>query len=244
LEQLYRDLNNGHLETKEEFIKDFEQALQKEIMTDADSKARLEHGRKVLSTYYDFHKEDFAPCISTEKNFGTSLSSQVYLDDIPLTGKVDRIEFLSPSLRGADATRQSHTTLSSLRGGTPTWQSHTNKEVRVVDYKTGKPKTRNEIEGNTKNSTGDYKRQLVFYELLTKLDKSFQYEVTETELHFIEPDAKGDFHKERFSITSEDLTILKKEIRSSVDGIRSLNFPRTDDLNKCATCPFKSHCGR
>jgi len=38
--------------------------------------------------------------------------------------------------------------------------------LNVIDYKTGRPKSRNEIEGNTKNSNGDYKRQLVFYNLL------------------------------------------------------------------------------
>jgi len=216
LEQLYRGLNNGHLESKADFLKDFEAALQKEIMTDADFKARLEHGQKVLSSYYDHEKENFAPCISTEKNFGSSLSSQVYLEDIPLTGKVDRIDLTNKA----------------------------EKKVRVVDYKTGKPKTRNEIEGNTKNSNGDYKRQLVFYQLLSDLDRSFQYEVTETELHFVEPDAKGDFHSEKFKITPEDLTTLKKEITSSMSEIRSLHFPRTDDLNKCATCPFRSHCQR
>ncbi len=216
LEQLYRDLNNGHFESKEDFLKDFELALQRETLTPAELLSRLEHGRKTLSAYYDFHKEELAPCLSTEKNFGTSLSSQIYLDDIPLSGKVDRIDLVNKA----------------------------EKKVRVIDYKTGKPKTRNEIEGNTKNSTGDYKRQLIFYDLLSKLDKSFPYTVTETELHFVEPDTKGNFHKERFQITPGDLTTLKKEIRSVVSNIRSLNFPRTNDTDKCATCPFKSHCQR
>jgi DNA helicase-2/ATP-dependent DNA helicase PcrA len=40
--------------------------------------------------------------------------------------------------------------------------------VNVVDYKTGKPKTRNELMGETKNANGDYYRQLVFYKLLLK----------------------------------------------------------------------------
>lgn len=32
----------------------------------------------------------------------------------------------------------------------------------VYDFKTGKPKSRNEIEGLTKSSSGNYKRQLIF----------------------------------------------------------------------------------
>ncbi len=182
----------------------------------------------MLTNYYDKYEKEFTTCLFTEKNFGTSLTSQIHLDDIALTGKVDRIELISPSLRGADATRQSHTT----------------KDVRVIDYKTGKSKTRNEIEGNTKNSDGDYKRQLTFYQLLSELDKSFQYEVKETQIDFIEPDAQNNFHRENFIISTEDVSNLKKEIKDSVAQIRNLDFTRTEDLTKCATCPFKSHCLR
>jgi DNA helicase II / ATP-dependent DNA helicase PcrA len=216
LEMFYRELNNGKLESKEIFLKDFEAALQREIMTETDFKDRLAHGKKVLTTYYDKYEKEFATCLFTEKSFGTSLTSQIHLDDIALTGKVDRV----------DSTNEKE------------------KHVRVIDYKTGKPKTRNEIEGNTKNSDGDYKRQLTFYQLLSELDKSFQYQVKETQIEFVEPDAKGEFHKENFIISDEDVTNLKKEIRESVAQIRDLDFTRTEDLTKCATCPFKSHCNR
>jgi DNA helicase-2/ATP-dependent DNA helicase PcrA len=216
LEMFYRELNNGKLESKEIFLKDFEAALAREIMTETDFKDRLAHGKKVLTTYYDKYEKEFTICLFTEKSFGTSLTSQIHLDDIALTGKVDRV----------DSTNEKE------------------KHVRVIDYKTGKPKTRNEIEGNTKNSDGDYKRQLTFYQLLSELDKSFQYQVKETQIEFIEPDAKGDFHKEKFIISDEDVTNLKKEIKDSVAKIRDLDFTRTEDLTKCATCPFKSHCQR
>lgn len=228
LEQLYRELNNGKLEPKEIFLNDFEAALQREIMTETDFKDRLVHGKKVLTAYYDHYAKDFTACLFTEKNFGTSLTSQIHLDDIALTGKVDRIEYTTPSLRGVGTTKQ----------------SHTNNHVRVIDYKTGKSKTRNEIEGNTKNSDGDYKRQLTFYQLLAELDKSFQYEVKETQIDFLEPDAQNNFHRENFIISDEDVTELKKVIKTSVSQIRDLDFTRTEDLSKCATCPFKSHCQR
>ena len=216
IEMFYRELNNGKLESCELFLKDFESALQREIMTETDFKDRLAHGKKVLTNYYDHYAKEFTGCLFTEKNFGTSLSSQIHLDDIALTGKVDRIEVTNEK----------------------------EKHVRVVDYKTGKSKTRNEIEGNTKNSDGDYKRQLTFYQLLAELDKSFQYEVKETQIDFIEPDAQNNFHRENFIISDEDVANLKKEIKTSVSQIRNLDFTRTEDLTKCATCPFKSHCQR
>ena len=216
LEMFYRQLNNGKLQSKEIFLRDFEAALRREIMTETDFKDRILHGKKVLTTYYDKYEKEFTACLFTEKSFGTSLTSQIHLGDIALTGKVDRIEMTNEK----------------------------EKHVRVVDYKTGKSKTRNEIEGNTKTSDGDYKRQLVFYKLLSELDKSFPYKVQETQIEFVEPDAKGDFHKENFLIADDDVADLKKVIKDSITKIRNLDFARTDDLAKCATCPFKSHCNR
>ena len=56
-------------------------------------------------------------------------------DKVRITGKIDKIEILG------------------------------NGEVNVVDYKTGKRKTRNALCGLTRNSTGNEKRQLVFADL-------------------------------------------------------------------------------
>ena len=159
-------------------------------------------------------EEEAKEVVFTEKSFGTSLTSQIHLDDIALTGKADRIDLLNKK----------------------------ENSVKFIDYKTGKPKSRNEIEGNTQNSNGDYKRQLVFYKLLSELDKSFSYTVTETEIDFIEPDAKGDFHHEKFSISPPEVSDLKKLITYSVKSIHSLDFSRTTDMKVCDTCPFYSHC--
>lgn len=216
LENLYLELNNGKLEPKETLLKDFESALHRETMTTSDFNDRLAHGKKVLTKYYDKYEKEFAPSLFTEKGFGNSLTSQTHLDDILLTGKVDRIDLIN---KGENT-------------------------VRFTDYKTGKTKTRNEIEGNTKNSDGDYKRQLTFYRLLAELDPSFKYKVGETVLDFIEPDAKGDFHQEKFIITDQEVEELKQTIKDSAKEIRNLNFARTEDLTKCATCPFKQHCNR
>jgi len=215
LENLYQNLNNtGEIVSQEDFILDFEVALRQEIMTDNDYNDRLNHGRMILAGYYDHYKKEFERCLFTEKSFGTSLTSQIHLGDIPLTGKADRID-------------------------------ETNKEdkhVRFVDYKTGKVRTRGEIEGTTKTSDGGYFRQLTFYRLLADLDKSFPHKVIQTELDFIEPDSKGEYHRERFNITEEHVENLKTLIADTMKKIRSLDFGRTDDLSKCDRCPFRNHC--
>lgn len=128
---------------------------------------------------------------------------------VSINGKLDKIEFLSAS------------------------------EVNVVDYKTGKPKTRNYILGNTKDSEGDYWRQLVFYKLLLNLYKDGVYDMVSAELDFLEPDKKsGAYRKEKFTVSDDDVADLKETIMRVADEITSLSFwdqrCNKDDCEYCA----------
>ena len=87
--------------------------------------------------------------------------------------------------------------------------------VNVVDYKTSKPKSRNEIEGKTKNSKGDYKRQLVFYKLLLDKYEKGKYKMTSGEIDFTEPDDSGNYHKEKLPISEADVLILIDDIKEN-----------------------------
>jgi len=191
----------------------FSKAMADEVLTKADYEESLEKGERMLKLYYEEYKKEFEKPLFTEKFFGYG-SSKVYLDDISLTGKLDKIDIVDLQ----------------------------KKYVKVVDYKTGKAKTRNEIEGKTKYSDGEYKRQLVFYKLLADLDRTFNFTVTQTELDFVEPSKEGKFTRESFSISPEELEELKKVIRDVMAKIRSLHFPRTTDYRVCTTCEYKDHC--
>ncbi len=140
--------------------------------------------------------------------------SKIVLNGIPLGGKIDKIEALD------------------------------SKFARVIDYKTGQPKSRSEIEGKTGRSNGDYKRQLVFYKLLADLDETFKLTVSEAELDFIEPDrTTGKFKKERFTISETEVEELKKTIKEAWKDILDLKFPRTPDVKKhCPRCEWRLHC--
>jgi len=112
--------------------------------------------------------------------------------------------------------------------------------VNIIDYKTGKPKSRNEIEGLTKTSTGDYKRQLVFYNLLLNYYQDGKFNMVAGEINFIEPDSKGNHKKELFDISSEDVNELEKQIKTVVKEILSLSFwDRTCDDSKCEYCKLR-----
>lgn len=130
--------------------------------------------------------------------------------EIKLTGKIDKME------------------LEDGTGG-----------VRVVDYKTGKQKTRGDIEGTTKQSNGNIKRQLVFYNVLLELYESGKrYHMVSGDIDFVEPDEKGRYKKESFTVTTEETAALRDLIKETAGEITELAFwsARCED----AECPF---CG-
>lgn len=94
--------------------------------------------------------------------------------------------------------------------------------VSVFDYKTTKGKSRNEIEGKTKDSDGGYKRQLVFYKYL--LDKQGMYNMRDASLLFTEPDEKGNYRMETFNISAEEISGLMDEINIFATEIMSGQF--------------------
>ncbi len=184
-------------------------------MTPEDYLIRLEHGKKVLTAYHN--KENIQPesVYEVEKYFGFSSASVCRLGDVCLVGKIDRIDLLD----------------------------NKKKTGLIVDYKTGKTKTRGEIEGTTKTSTGYLKRQLVFYALLAKLDKHFPLKITQFELDFVEnPYLKNKSGRVIFTISEEEIANLKKTIKKAMKKIRSLDFPKTKDISICQHCEFKNHC--
>lgn len=112
--------------------------------------------------------------------------------------------------------------------------------VTIIDYKTGKHKSRNEIEGKTKNATGDYKRQLDFYCIL--LDLAGMDRPEYLTLQFIEPDASGNTDEHVFSYDAESVAELKETIIRVVNEIYSLEF-LTKGCNEkdCAYCELHAH---
>jgi DNA helicase II / ATP-dependent DNA helicase PcrA len=132
-------------------------------------------------------------------------------ENIVINGKIDKIEILD-----------------------------TSNTVNVVDYKTGKPKTRNDLLSKTKNADGNYYRQLVFYKLLLDNYQNGRFKVATEEIDFVEPDNKGVFHREKFEIRREDSDNLKIEIVRVANEIISLDFwnKRCDDP-KCEYCAMR-----
>ncbi len=220
LEQFYGVLQRtGTFLSKQKVLADFESALKKEFLSVNDFADRLEHGKKVLDFYYDSVLGSLggelpkAP-LFVEKSFGGKLNKVVLFDEeqeIYLSGRIDRIDLLSSE----------------------------QKTVRVVDYKTGSPKSENIIIGNSNTSEyserelhlpetirGRLQRQMVFYKLLAELDKTFQYSVAQVEFDFVEPDGthKDKHSVRRFEVTDQAVADLKKLVIAVMREIRELKF--------------------
>ena len=124
-----------------------------------------------------------------------SIPGVLLAPDVRLTGKLDKVEIIGDG-----------------------------NLVNVVDYKTGKPKTRGEIEGSTANSEGDMKRQLIFYKLLLDKYEDGKYKMKSGEIDFVEQDEKGRHRKERFIIASDEVSELEKIVLKSAEEILEVSF--------------------
>ena len=112
--------------------------------------------------------------------------------------------------------------------------------VKVVDYKTRKPLSRNQIEGKTKTSDGNYKRQLVFYKILLDKYEKGRYQMQIGELDFIEPADNGEYKKESFDITVEDEKLLLSLITQTATAIANLEFwDKKCDDRECQYCGLR-----
>lgn len=168
-----------------------------------------ERGLEALAVYLD----DIAPRLprttQEEVKFEARLATgDTAFPEVLLTGNLDRLDF-------------------DAEGNL----------LRIVDYKSGKPKTRGYIEGTTKDSTGDYKRQLTFYALLLSLQDDARFHTRDGVLSFVEADEKGKIHEEAYTITDDEIAALKEEILRVVGEITNGAFLDAPcDPERCDYC--------
>lgn len=124
-------------------------------------------------------------------------SRNIVFEWIPLTGKIDKIDSINEN------------------------------EVVLIDYKTGKTKSINEIKWETQNSEWNYFRQLLFYKIMFDLDSniSSKYSANNLALEFVEwRDWNYSFIDVDF--TYEDIDRVKSEIIETWNKINDIEFWR------------------
>ncbi|MBA3789304.1 ATP-dependent helicase [Patescibacteria group bacterium] len=127
----------------------------------------------------------------------------------------------------------------ALRGNIDRMDPLPGSVFSVVDYKTGKVRSKNELMGKTKDADGNYYRQLIFYKLLLAgADPS--REMSEGIIEFVEPDEGGKIRSEKFDISKDEVTQLESDIRKAADEILTLSFWNTPCPDaECGWCPFR-----
>ncbi|MDB5087237.1 MAG: helicase UvrD [Mucilaginibacter sp.] len=115
------------------------------------------------------------------------------------------------------------------------------KQVTVVDYKTGKLKyAKDKFNRPTTEEPngGDYWRQAVFYKILIDNDHSLDWEVVSTLFEFVEPISEGEYHKEKVVITPEDTEEVTEQITTVYKKIMAHDFNTGCGKKECDWCHF------
>lgn len=179
----------------DDVVRVFVSALGKLPMTKKDFETYRVRGKEALSGYFLHYADSWYERAESAITFKVPFETGIPdMPSIILRGELDKIEHVSEGV------------------------------IRVVDYKTGSPKTRGEIEGTTKTSNGNLKRQLVFYKMLVERDEVRGWKTEEGVLDFVEPDKKGTYHREAFVLTSESVEELEHIVRNALREIYEFSF--------------------
>ena len=218
LENFHSEFNEKNiLPSKEFFIEQFEQAMDREIVSEESREKLLAKGKEGLSGYYDkYLSAGNMRATFTEMNFD---KRNVRLDNIKITGKLDAICI-----------------------------SKDNEEpiATVVDYKTGKIKSHNEVMKFTPNADGELipsanYTQLMFYKILTDADKTFKYKVKSGVLDYIEG-KEGKYNREEYFYQDDEVQVFKDIIKSTYEKIQQMEFPKIKKGKICEDCAFNKIC--
>ena len=137
-----------------------------------------------------------------------NISTEV--DGIPITGKLDKIEFFKDDINVVD-----------YKTGKP----------KNAKKKLAGP--------SDKNPEGEgYWRQIVFYKLLLDNNKKNNWHMVSGEFDFFEPDEKGEYIKQKIVVSPQDMEVVKRQLREAYKGIQNHEFDQGCGKKDCTWCNF------
>ncbi|HEX2606925.1 MAG TPA: ATP-dependent DNA helicase [Flavisolibacter sp.] len=207
LEQLFKKMRErGKFAHLDDFLNDFAWWMKRhrESFTREQYNRRLEYGLQILTNYYNSYINQWNKIVAVELNV-----RNVLLDEIPLKGKIDKIEF-----NGKDAI------VIDYKTGDP--EKCADKFLRP---------------GHKEPSGGDYWRQAVFYKIMLDLYPK-EWNVTGVEFDFVEPDKAKKYRKERVAIGSIDIDLVKDQIKTVWEKVQRKDFYTGCGKEDCHWCNF------
>ncbi len=189
-----------------ELIRLFDWELEKQEgkFSPSDYHYRRETGRRALEGYHQHHRPGWSPKVKVEWTI-----RNVEVEGVPLTGTIDRIDFLEK------------------------------QRVRLVDYKTGNHQAARVQRPTARHPYGGtYWRQLLFYKLLFESADQGEREVSAATISYLEPDRAGVYVDKTLTYTSDHLNLMRGLIRDTYDRILEHQFYEGCGESRCLWCRF------
>lgn len=182
----------GILITRQEFLDKFEQYLKEESLPAREHEESISRGQGHLGQYYDHYQHEFNPNVTVDYDFR---SQNVYLDNIPITGKIDKIEIITP--------------------GKPSI-------IGVVDYKTGNPDTKS---AELSPGGDYFRQLVFYSILARQAsDFPYRIKKGTIDFVF-KSQRSDRFIRKDYVFTESDINQVESEIKSTYNRILSLEFP-------------------
>jgi DNA helicase II / ATP-dependent DNA helicase PcrA len=180
----------GEFLSKEELLNIFDTTLNMFGVPYEHYDSFKKRGRKTFDGYYDHYRDVFPLNVELEKKIRAVPFKLDSGEEILLTGIVDKIVH------------------------------NDDKTVTVVDYKSGKPWSRNDT-----SKQKSLHRQVVFYKLLLDSYNDGQYKMSSGELDFIEPHPyTHEYEKKIIAVNEKDVLKIKREINDFATSVISGTF--------------------
>ena len=205
-EKMHASPDKKTFPSKAAFLEDFDWWLvrHRESFTREGLARRLEYGHEVLGKLYDTYINEWPTVTLVELNV------KGVMDDIPLKGQLDKLEFTGNQVNVVD--------------------------YKTGDPEKAQVKLKPPGEKNTLG--GDYWRQAIFYKILMDHYPGKNWEVVSTAFEFVEPDSKKQYVRRKIPITPEDLATVRRQIRHVWERIQARDFYRGCGKPECQWCNF------
>lgn len=211
LERFFREMkqNSNLFPSREELLRffDFAMSLEAAGFNAVQYERRIEQGHNALGDYYDFYINEFSKEVEIEYKI-----PRYMLDGVPVTGKIDKIEF-----------EQDGCTVVDYKTGDPDRSS--------VKY-TSQPNEDNP-------DGGDYWRQMVFYKLLIENYKDRNWKVKMGMFDYIQRGKKSNEYKRVLvPVFAQDEEIVRTQLKHSYARIMNHEFNKGCGKPECYWCNF------
>lgn len=191
---------------RNQFIQFFEEEMHflKPSFSQTEFKRRLEMGQQNLLYYHKNHLKTWTKEARVEFNI-----RHLEIEGVPTTGKIDKIEFITPN------------------------------EARIVDYKTGKADERKlRRKSKTLPHGGSYYRQLVFYKLLYENFRPINSPIKTGTVIFLDPTPQGQYLQKTIPLEDKDAKFVKSLLIETYEKIVAHDFYEGCGEKNCVWCNF------